>query len=170
MEKPTIHSSTYVDETAIIIGDVTIGKQCGIYPQAVIRGDENKITINDGSNIQDCSIIHVNETHKVSIGKYVSVGHGAIIHGATIEDECIIGMHATVLNGAVVGKGSIIGANALVTQNAIIPDNSLVLGIPGKVIKQDGSFKDQAIKNAETYILLSTKYLTNKYPRFRKER
>ena len=91
-EKPTIHPSTYIDESAIIIGNVTIGKNCGIFPNAVIRGDENSITIQDGSNIQDCCIIHVDESHSVTIGKQVSIGHGSIIHGATIEDNCIIGM------------------------------------------------------------------------------
>lgn len=165
-EKPNIHSSTYIDETAVIIGNVTIGKQCGIYPHAVMRGDENNITIQDGSNIQDCCIIHVNENHPVSIGKQVSLGHGAIVHGATIEDTCIIGMHATVLNGATVKKGSIIGAHALVTSNTIIPENSLVLGTPGKVIKQDESYKKQAIKNAETYMHLTKQYLNKHYPRF----
>jgi len=161
-----MHSSTYIDETAIILGNVSIGKQCGIYPQAVIRGDENSISIQDGSNIQDCCIIHVDEDHSVTIGKQVSLGHGSIVHGATIEDTCIIGMHATVLNGAIVKKGSIIGAHALVTSNSIIPENSLVLGIPGKVIKQDESHKEQAIKNAETYIHLTKQYLNKQYPRF----
>lgn len=166
--KPIVHSSTYVDDSAVIIGDVTIGKDCGIYPHAVIRGDENTIIINEGSNIQDCCIIHVDKQHAASIGKKVSVGHGAIIHGATIHDECIIGMHATILNGAIINNGSIIGANALVKQDAEIPENSLVLGIPGKVMKQDSSFSNRAITNAETYIHLSQQYLNGKYPRYNK--
>ena len=165
---PQIEPSTYIDETAVIIGDVQIGKNCGIFPQAVIRGDQNNITIDDESNIQDGCIIHVDSTHNATIGKKVSVGHGAIIHGATIEDACIIGMHATILNGAVVKKGSIIGANALVTQDSVIPENSLVLGIPGKVIKQDEIFYDHAIKNAETYLQLRKEHLENKYPRYSK--
>ena len=168
--KPQINPSTYIDETSVIIGDVYIGKHCGIFPQAVIRGDQNSITINDGSNIQDGCIIHVDSTHKATIGKKVSIGHGAVIHGATIEDNCIIGMHATVLNGAFIKQGSIIGANALVTQDIVIPENSLVLGIPGKVIKQDETFKDHAKKNAETYLKLSKDYLKNIYSRYKNKK
>ena len=164
-QKPDIHTSTYVDETAVIIGNVIIGKQCGIYPKAVIRGDENTITIKNETNIQDCCIIHVDENHSVIIGNKVSLGHGCIVHGATIEDSCIIGMHATVLNGATVKKGSIIGAHALVTENMIVPENSLVLGIPGQVKKQDESYREQANKNADIYVHLSKQHKEKKYPR-----
>jgi len=164
--KPIIHKSTYVDKTAVIIGNVKIGKNCGIYPHAVIRGDENSIEIDDGSNIQDCCVIHVNSEYKTKIGKNVSIGHSAMIHGATIEDDCIIGIHATVLNGAKIGRGSIIGANALVTQEMEVPENSLVLGIPGKIIKQDEKYREQARLNAETYIKLSREHKEGKHPRY----
>ena len=115
--KPEIHKSTFVDETAVIIGNVKIGKNCGVFPSAVIRGDENSIVIGDGSNVQDNCILHVDATHKIIIGKNVSIGHGAMVHGSTIEDDCIIGINATVLDGAKIGRGSIVGANALVTMN-----------------------------------------------------
>jgi carbonic anhydrase/acetyltransferase-like protein (isoleucine patch superfamily) len=167
-ERPTIHPSTYIDDTAVVIGNVTIGKNCGIYPNSVIRGDENSITIEDGSNIQDCCIIHVDKSNSVAIGKQVSVGHGSIVHGATIEDKCIIGMHATILNGVIIKKGSIIGAQAVVTSGTIIPENSLVLGIPGKIVKHDKSYLNEATKNAETYINLSSNYLKNRFPRYSK--
>lgn len=165
----SIDPTCYIDKTATIIGNVTIGKDCGVFPQAVIRGDENSIKIQDGTNIQDCCIIHVDENHPVSIGKHVSLGHGSIVHGAKIEDCCIIGMKATILNGAIVKKGSIIGAHALVTSNMIVPENSLVLGIPGKVKNQDLSYKEQAIENAETYIQLTHNYKNNKYTRYNHE-
>lgn len=161
---PTIHKSSFIAPSAVIIGDVTIGKNCGIYPHAVIRGDENSIKIDDGTNVQDCCVIHVNDQYKVEIGKNVSIGHSSMIHGAVIEDECLIGIHATILNGAHVGSGSIIGANALVTANMNIPKNSLVLGVPGKVVKQDGSFLETIRKNAETYKRLSHKHLQGKFP------
>ncbi len=164
--KPIIHKSTYVDKTAVIIGNVKIGKNCGIYPHAVIRGDENSIEIDDGSNIQDCCVIHVNSEYKTKIGKNVSIGHSAMIHGATIEDDCIIGIHATVLNGAKIGRGSIIGANALVTQEMEVPENSLVLGVPGKIVKQDEKYREQARLNAETYIKLSREHKEGKHPRY----
>ena len=156
--KPDIHSSSYIAQSAVIIGKVTIGKHCGVYPCAVIRGDENHIDIGDGSNVQDCCVIHCDDDHKVTIGKNVSIGHGAIVHGATIEDTCIIGINATILNGATIGRGSIVGANALVTTGMQIPPQSLVLGVPGKIVKQDPSYEEQARRNAVTYQELSKRH------------
>ena len=164
--KPKVHESSFVDETAVIIGNVKIGKNCGVYPHAVIRGDKNSIEIGDGSNVQDCCIIHVDCDHKTKIGKNVSIGHAAMIHGATIEDDCIIGIHATVLNGAKIGSGSIIGANALVTTYMEVPENSLVLGVPGKVVKQDKAFRKQAKINAETYREMSKNHKSGKHERY----
>jgi len=133
--KPEIDESSFVEKTAVIIGKVTIGKNCGVFANAVIRGDQNSITIDDGTNIQDCCIVHddgtniqdccivhANDQYSVKIGKNVSIGHGAIVHGATIEDACLIGMNSTILNGAKIGQGSIIGANALVKTNMEVPE------------------------------------------------
>jgi len=167
-KKPSIDSTTYVHHTASIIGDVTIGKHCGVFPHAVIRGDENSIVIGNGSNIQDCCVIHVDERHGVKIANNVSLGHNAMIHGATIEEDCIIGIHATVLSGAVIKKGSIIGANALVTQDTIIPENSLVLGVPGKVVKQNDTYQKQGHKNAKIYQHLVKEYINGTYPEYKK--
>lgn len=161
---PKIHPSSYIAPNATIIGDVTIGKNCGVYPYAVIRGDENAIVIGDGSNIQDCCIIHTDAEHQVTIGKNVTVGHAAVIHGATIADDCLIGIHATVLNGAQVDSGSIIGACALVTEKMVVPQHSLVLGVPGKVIKQNPGFIDVIRNNAEVYQNLSQKHKHGMYP------
>jgi carbonic anhydrase/acetyltransferase-like protein (isoleucine patch superfamily) len=161
--KPKIHNSSFIAKTAIIIGKVTIGKNCGIFPNAVIRADENFIEIGDGTNIQDCCVIHCDQDHSVKVGGNVSIGHGAIIHGATIEDECLIGINATVLNGAKIGSGSIIGAHALVTTEMNIPNNSLVIGIPGKVIKQDEKFRQHALINAKEYQRIAKEHLDNKH-------
>jgi len=165
--KPEIHNSSFVDETSVIIGDVKIGKNCGIFPFAVIRGDQNNITIGDGSNVQDCCVIHVNSEYKTTIGRNVSIGHCAMIHGATIEDDCLIGIHATVLNGAIIGRGSIVGANALVTSEMIVPENSLVLGVPGKVVKQNEEYRKQAVLNAETYQKISKEHKNGKHFRYK---
>ena len=162
---PRIHESSYVAKSAVIIGDVTIGENCGVYPHAVIRGDENSIEIGEGSNVQDCCVIHVDEDHCVKIGKDVSIGHSAMIHGAIIGDECLIGIHATVLNGAKIRYGSIIGASALVTANMMIPEHSLVLGVPGKIIKQDESFLEEIRMNAEVYKKLSQKHKQGTFTR-----
>jgi len=164
---PKIHNSSYISKSAVIIGNVKIGKNCGVFPNAVIRGDQNPIVIDDGSNIQDCCVIHTDKKHSVKIGKNVSIGHGAIVHGATISDNCLIGMNVTILNGALIEEGTIIGANALIKTDDIIPSNSLVVGIPGKVVKQDKNFKKIILKNAETYKEISRNYINGEYKFFR---
>ena len=163
---PKIHKSSFIAPNAVIIGNVTIGENCGVFPNAVIRGDENSIVIGDGSNIQDCCVIHTDAEHQVKIGKNVTIGHAAMIHGATILDDCLIGIHATVLNGAKIGSGSIIGACALVTEDMVVPEHSLILGVPGKIIKQDPQFVDIIRKNAEIYQKLSQKHKQGTYSIF----
>ena len=164
--KPQVHKSSFVHKSAVIIGNVKIGKNCGVFPCAVIRGDENSIEIGDGSNVQDNCIIHVNATHKTIIGKNVSVGHGSMVHGATVEDDCIIGINATVLDGAKICRGSIVGANALVTTDMVVPENSLVLGVPGKVVKQDKIYRERAQLNAKIYREISKSYLDKKFEEY----
>ena len=161
---PNVHKSSFIAPSAVIIGNVSIGKNCGVYPHAVIRGDENSIEIGDGSNVQDCCVIHVDDKYHVKIGKDVSIGHLAMIHGAIIEDECLIGISATILNGVKIGSGSIIGANALVTAGMEIPKNSLVIGVPGKVVKQDEGLLELIRYNAKEYKRLSKEHLQGKYP------
>jgi len=167
--KPKIDESSFVAKNAVIIGNVKIGKNCGIYPCAVIRGDQNSIEIGDGSNIQDCCVIHCDEKNNVKIGKNVTIGHCAMIHGAIIEDDCLIGIHATVLNGAKIRKGSIIGANALVTAGMEVPENSLIMGVPGKIIKQDKKFTENARINAAVYKKLSKTHKQGKHSWYIKE-
>jgi carbonic anhydrase/acetyltransferase-like protein (isoleucine patch superfamily) len=162
--KPEIHESSFIDKTAVIIGNVKIGKNCGVFPNAVIRGDQNSIEIGDGSNIQDCCVLHVDAYHTTKIGKNVSIGHSAMIHGATIEDNCIIGIHATVLNGAKIGQGSVIGANALVTADMTIPKNSLVLGVPGNVVKNAQKFFVAYTLFPQPYTLHSLPYTLHPHP------
>lgn len=157
--KPKVHDSCYVHKTAAIIGDVTIGRDCGIWPNAVIRGDEAPIWIGSNSNVQDCCVIHVTTDTGTTIGENVSLGHGCVVHGATIEDNVIIGMKAIVLNKAVVGKGSVIAAGALVKEGAIIPPGSLVVGVPGKVVREgDKSLEEYALKNAAAYVELARRH------------
>jgi carbonic anhydrase/acetyltransferase-like protein (isoleucine patch superfamily) len=156
---PNIHQSCFVHKTAVIIGSVTIHRNCGIWPISVIRADENTIEIGEGSNIQDCCVVHVSEGNPTRIGKNVSLGHGSIVHGATIGDGVIVGMNAVVLNGAKVGSGSIIGAGALVKEDSVVPECSLVVGIPGRVVRAgDENLKKYAIKNAITYQELAKRH------------
>lgn len=168
MKKPQIHETCLIDDTAVIIGDVIIAKKCSVWPNAVVRGDQNSIKIDEGSNVQDCCVIHTTDDHAVTIGKNVSIGHGAVVHGAIIDDDCLIGMNATVLNDAHVGRGCIIGANALVKNNMKIPPNSLVVGIPGKIVKQNNAFKNRNQANAERYQKLASYHKEAKYLRYKK--
>ena len=133
--QPQIDPSAYVAPHAIVMGDVRLAARSSVWPTAVLRGDINFISIGEGSNIQDGSIVHLAEDLPVIVGKFVTVGHGAILHACTVEDECLIGMRATILDGAVIGKGSIVGAHALVTKGTHIPPGSLVMGTPAKVIR-----------------------------------
>ncbi len=138
---PTIADDVFLAETAVVIGDVTIGASSSIWYNAVLRGDVNKITIGERTNIQDGAVIHTlyegsptpSQTH---IGNDVSVGHNAIIHGGVIEDNCLIGMGATILDNAVVAAGCIIAANALVLAGAKLEPNSLYAGVPAKRIRE----------------------------------
>jgi carbonic anhydrase/acetyltransferase-like protein (isoleucine patch superfamily) len=133
---PRIETGSIVFETASVIGDVTIGTEVGIWPGAVLRGDCARIEVGSGTSIQDNSVVHVSVDVPTLIGKDVTIGHGAILHGCTIEDGCLIGMGAIVLDGAVVGRNSIVGAGALVTKGTGIPERSMVLGSPAKVVRQ----------------------------------
>jgi len=164
--QPEISEKTYIDKSSVIIGNVIIASKCGILPNSVIRGDQNIIKIDEGSNVQDCAVIHTDLKHQVNIGKNVSIGHSAVVHGATIEDNVIVGMNATIMNGSKIGHGSIIGANALVSENKEIPPFSLVVGIPGKIIKTNEEFETMCIKNAETYHRLTKEHLLGKHKHY----
>ena len=120
---------------ATVLGNVTLDGESSVWFGAVLRGDEGSIHVGMGSNIQDNAVIHCDPSRPVSIGKDVTVGHGAIIHGCTVQDRCLIGMGAILLNSCVIGEGSLIAAGALVTQNTVIPPGSLVMGSPAKVIR-----------------------------------
>ncbi|MFA4859377.1 gamma carbonic anhydrase family protein [Methanoregula sp.] len=145
---------------ATVIGDVTIGSRVGIWFGAVIRADRDRIVIGDRSNIQDNCVVHTSKGFPVCIGNDVSVGHGAILHGCIIGDQVLVGMGAIVLNGAKVGKGSLIGAGAVVTEGMEVPEGSVVVGIPGKIIKQTSEAqKEHILKNAASYYELAGEYV-----------
>jgi carbonic anhydrase/acetyltransferase-like protein (isoleucine patch superfamily) len=131
---PRVHPTAYIDESAQVIGDVEIGEESSVWMSVVIRGDVNWIRIGRRTNVQDGTVVHVmKDTHPTSIGDDVTIGHGAIVHGCTIEDRCLIGMGALLLNGARVGAGSIVAAGTLVVEGMQIPPRSLVMGSPGRV-------------------------------------
>ncbi len=149
---PNIHKDTFVAPSADVVGDVTVGAGSSIWYQAVLRGDMAPITIGEHSNVQDGCLLHVATGFPLKVGNYVTVGHGAILHGCTVEDGVLIGMGAIVLDGAVIGEGSIIGAGALVTEGKVIPPRSLVVGVPGKVVRQlDEAKAAHLIAHAKDY-------------------
>lgn len=157
---PKIHASAYIAESADLIGGITIGELASVWFQTVIRADDEPITIGKGTNVQDGCIIHIDPGNPTVLGDYVTIGHGAIVHGAVIEDDVMVAIGATVLTGAVVGSGSIIGAGALVTEGAQIPPNSLVMGVPGKVRGTVSEEQGARIRGtAETYIERGRRYL-----------
>lgn len=132
---PTVDPSAYVDESAQVIGDVRVGAESSIWMNVVVRGDVNYIRLGRQSNLQDGVIVHVNHepSYPTVVGDQVTVGHGAILHGCVLDDRCLVGMGAILLNGVRVGSDSIIAAGTLVPERTVIPPRSLVMGTPGKV-------------------------------------
>ena len=149
----------FVAGNATVIGNISFGKEVGIWFGAVIRADKDRITIGDRSNIQDNCTVHTSKGYPVTLGSEVSVGHGAILHGCTIQDRVLVGMGAVILNGARIGNGSIIGAGAVVTEGKDIPPNSVVVGVPGRIVKQTDAGQHQHIlNNAFSYVELAREY------------
>jgi carbonic anhydrase/acetyltransferase-like protein (isoleucine patch superfamily) len=133
---PQIDPSAFVFESATIIGLVILGREVSIWPYATLRGDNEPVVVGDGSNVQECSVLHTDPGCPLTVGRNVTVGHQAMLHGCTIGDGSLIGIQAVILNNAVIGRNCLIGAGALVTEGKVIPDNSLVLGRPGKVVRE----------------------------------
>lgn len=162
---PILHDQSFVAAGAVLIGDIQLGEGANIWYNCTVRADVNYVRIGRFSNIQDNSVIHEESPHEgkngnpTLIGDYVTVGHGCILHACTIEDFCLIGMGAVVLDGAVIGKGSIVGAGAVVTKGTVIPPFSVVLGTPGKVVKTlPESSLAERLAHAEGYWQLALKH------------
>ena len=149
---PVVADNCFVAPGAVLAGDVTLHGSVGIWFNAVLRGDYEPITIGEGSNIQDNVTGHVDTGFPLTLGKNVSVGHNAVIHGCTVEDNCLIGMGAIVMNGAIIGTGSLVAAGAVVLEGTIVPPGSLVAGVPAKVRRELTAVeRDGIAHNAENY-------------------
>jgi carbonic anhydrase/acetyltransferase-like protein (isoleucine patch superfamily) len=156
---PNIHPSAFIHPRAVVLGDVTLGARVSVWPTAVIRGDSDAIMIGDDSNVQDGTIVHVDDGVPTTIGKRVGIGHRAIVHGATIEDDCLIAMGAVLLNHVHVGTGSIVGAGAVCREGMLIPPNSLVLGVPGRVTRSTtDDDRDRIRRTVQSYVDLQERY------------
>jgi carbonic anhydrase/acetyltransferase-like protein (isoleucine patch superfamily) len=151
--QPQIAKNVFIAPNATVIGNVILAPGSSVWYGAVLRGDNDLISIGENSNIQDLSVVHVDPNKPVSIGKGCTIGHRAIVHGATIGDNVLIGMGAIVMNNVVIGENCIVGAGALITENKVIPPNSLVLGSPAKVVKSLSSEQVNSIReNARVYV------------------
>jgi carbonic anhydrase/acetyltransferase-like protein (isoleucine patch superfamily) len=151
---PTVDPTAFIDTSAQVIGDVHLGAESSVWINVVVRGDVNYIRVGDRTNIQDLTLVHVmRETNPTLIGSNVTIGHSAVIHGCTIEDRCLIGMGAILLNGCRIGTGSIVAAGALVPEGTIVPSGSMVMGMPAKVKRQLTPEEDASIAwYADNYV------------------
>lgn len=156
---PRIAADALVCTGAAVVGDVRIAEGASVWYGCVLRGDMNYIELGAHSNLQDGTVVHLGDNDPTVVGEHTVVGHRAVLHGCTIEPHCLVGMQATVLDGAVIGRGSIVGAGCIVPAGTIVPPNSLVLGLPGKVVKTlDASKEDHHRKLAEKYSRLAHNY------------
>lgn len=133
---PNLHPETFIAEDASVIGDVTLEQGVSVWPQAVLRGDNEAIRIGQHSNVQEGAVLHADPGFALTVGQGVTIGHQAMLHGCTIGDGALIGIQAVVLNGAVIGNNCLVGAGAIVTEGKVFPDNSLILGAPAKVVRE----------------------------------
>lgn len=158
-KSPILNSPAFVADCAAVIGDVRLEEDSSVWHHATLRADLAPIVIGRGSNIQDNACLHIDIDRGCYVGQWVTVGHGAILHACTVEDDCLIGMGAVVLDGAVIGRGSVVGAGAVVTKGSIIPPCSLVLGVPAKVVKNLGEDSMLANhKHSEQYIEFARRF------------
>ena len=155
-KEPTLADDVFIAPGATVVGDVRLGSRSSVWYGCVLRGDINFIQIGEGTNVQDGSIVHLEDDSPAVVGDYVTIGHAAVIHACIVEDECLIGMNATILDGAVVGRRSIVGAGSLVLQGMQIPPGSLVAGVPAKVKRLLSEEEQDALKPwAEKYVAVA---------------
>jgi carbonic anhydrase/acetyltransferase-like protein (isoleucine patch superfamily) len=158
---PGIPESCYVDVSAQVIGDVILGEHASIWMNAVVRGDVHSVRVGAHSNVQDCAVLHgMRNLYPVIVGEYVTIGHNATVHGCIVEDACLIGMGATIMNNALIGEGSIVAAGAVVSENTRVPPRSLVAGVPAKVRRElTSDDREMILKYARNYLDYTKIYL-----------
>ena len=164
----SIHPTAFIHPAAFVCGDVTLGSRASVWPTAVIRADSAPIIIGESSNVQDGVVIHVDPGLPCTIGARVAIGHRAIVHGATVEDDCLIAMGAIVLNRVVVGRGSLVGAGAVCSEGLVIPPNSLVLGVPGRIVRSgDETLRSRGASAVAAYLELSERHRRGEFVQHR---
>jgi len=154
-----------VAPTAVVLGDVTLGARASVWYGAVLRGDMAPITVGEATNLQDGTIVHVDEGVPATIGARVGVGHRAILHGCIVEDDCLVGMGAILLNGVLVGSGSVIAAGAVVPEGVVIPSGSLVMGVPARVVRLvDDALRERIRHTWKHYVAEAERHRAGHYP------
>jgi carbonic anhydrase/acetyltransferase-like protein (isoleucine patch superfamily) len=161
-----IHPTAYIAPGAVVLGDVTLGRDASIWYNCVVRGDMAPIAIGESTNIQDLSMVHVDEGVPCTVGARVGVGHRVILHGCTVEDDSLIGMGAVLLNGVVVGRGSVIGAGAVLPEGLVVPPESVVLGMPARVVRPvDPALAARVRRTWEHYVEEARRHRAGAVPR-----
>jgi carbonic anhydrase/acetyltransferase-like protein (isoleucine patch superfamily) len=160
-----IHPSAYIAPTAVVLGDVTLQADTSVWYNAVLRGDLAPIRIGAESNIQDGSVVHVDEGVPCIVGRRVGVGHRVILHGCTVEDECLVGMGSVILNDVRIGTGSVVAAGAVIPEGVIIPPGSLVIGVPGRVVRPvDDVLRERIRSTWAHYVDMARSHRSGRYP------
>lgn len=163
---PTIHPSAFIAPTAVVIGDVTLAANASVWYMGVLRGDMAPITIGANSNIQDGAVVHVDEGIPCHIGARVGVGHRAILHGCVVEDDCLIGMGSILLNRVRIGTGSVVAAGAVLTEGLEVPPASLVMGVPGRVVRDvDAALADRIVSTWRHYVDQASAHRSGRFER-----
>jgi len=159
-KSPVVPDSAYVDTSAQIIGDVTLGENSSIWMNAVLRGDVHFIRIGANSNVQDCSVLHgMLGKYPVVVGEWVTIGHSVTLHGCTVEDRCLIGMGSVILNNGRIGEGSIIAAGTVIPENTVVPPRTLWMGVPGKQRKElTDADQETILRYAKNYLTYKAQY------------
>jgi carbonic anhydrase/acetyltransferase-like protein (isoleucine patch superfamily) len=162
---PSIHPSAFIASTAAVMGDVTVGQDASIWYQTVLRGDMAPIVIGAQSNIQDGTIVHVDEGVPCTVGQRVAVGHRVILHGCTVGDDCLIAMGSVLLNGVSIGDGSVVAAGAVVPEGMQIPPKSLVMGVPGRIVRSvDAALANRVKATWSHYVEEARAHRSGRYP------
>ncbi len=158
---PVIPASCYVDVSAQVLGQVELGDNTSVWMNAVLRGDVHAIRVGANSNVQDCAVLHgMRNKYSVQVGDWVTIGHNATVHGCVIEDACLIGIGAVILNNARIGEGSIIAAGAVIPENTVVPANSLWAGVPGRALRSlDSKDREMILGYAKNYLDYTATYL-----------
>jgi carbonic anhydrase/acetyltransferase-like protein (isoleucine patch superfamily) len=160
-----IHPTAFVASTAAVMGDVTVGPNASIWYHTVVRGDMAPIVIGANSNIQDGTVVHVDEGVPCTVGERVAVGHRVILHGCTVEDDCLIGMGSVLLNGVTVQAGSVVAAGAVIPEGMVVPPRSLVMGVPGRIIRAvDAALAERVKETWSHYVEEARAHRSGRYP------